>query len=163
MKLVIFSLVVFFTFGCEENRIHSVLTKDDSNGVIHTIIHDGEIVATVSVDSFGNLISIVNDLDTLVQFVSYHPSTQYVLGKAMKNQEYSQEGVAYFFNENDELLHSVFQYENDKRVKDGFSFYDGMNMVKQFSRFDSTGSIVFRRTYDEYGNHTLTESKSPND
>lgn len=156
-KIMLFAL--FFTC-CSNSSDKGVVITNATDGKLYKIPNSQNGDVIIAIDSNGGLISVTNSVGAFKQVISYHEHSGYVMGKALIDSSSVQQRVAYFFNENDERLHSTYEYRNGIRTGDGFSFHDGMNAVNQYTVFDSTGNVSFRRTYDSFGNHILTEGRS---
>lgn len=142
--IMIILLCVLNSCKSDDQIVVSTFTSDKS--IVYTIELQNSRVEVV-VDSLGRMTGVVNYIDGHKQIVSYHLGSQLVAAKVIQDNNNLQQGVAYFFNEENERLHSVSKYMNDTQVGSGFSFYDGMNAVKDYVEYDSVGQTIFHRRY----------------
>lgn len=81
----------------------------------------------------------------------YDNQSGYVLAKVIETPDSMQTGLSYYYYNNNEAMSGVQEFQNGKPVGDGFVFYDGMNRIKKFVRYDSLSKLVFEKSYSIIG------------
>lgn len=164
VMLFLFSMCIFSCFKQEQTSI-LVETKLENDETIYILKRDDEIVAEIGISSAGKLDYVMNPVEGDVkQVIFYYPSTGRTQSKVNQDYNRTQTGLGYYFYEGSGNLASVYEYVDGSRFGEAFSYHDSINMLKSIMLYDHEGKMYYRKKFDEFGNHVLTEgSKSPND
>jgi hypothetical protein len=136
--------------GCRSDGVSSFIEKDQNSIKILKAGTDS-VLLEVSLSQSGEIDYVSNKVDKGYQTIYYNHESGYIIAKLLKTASKKQDGLVYYFSNDDEEMRGVQRYINDKAHGDGFLFYDGMNRVEKFVRYDSLNGLVFERNYSVDG------------